>query len=142
MKFNILTALAVCLLWSATATAGTDEEVADNEGLDIALSPPERCINSARIKRTKVIGDQTILFYMKGGDIYRNELPNKCSGLRTNDAFMYRTSVSELCNVDVITVLTRFGGALLPGPSCGLGMFQPIPEGEARVLVEEVARKR
>jgi hypothetical protein len=85
----------------------------------------ERCIPIKSIKQTKVVDDQNILFYVSGGKVYTNHLPHSCSGLASADTFKYKTSQSELCNVDVITVLNRTGGSLMPGATCGLGEFAP-----------------
>lgn len=84
------------------------------------------CVSLFRVDHTDVIDNQTILFYMKGGEIYRNSLPYDCPGLDYEDTFMYRVSLNQLCNVDVITVLQNAGFGLLPGASCGLGKFQSV----------------
>jgi hypothetical protein len=39
---------------------------------------------------------------------------------------MYRVALSQLCNIDVITVLSDVGFGFIPSASCGLGEFQPI----------------
>jgi ethanolamine utilization protein EutP (predicted NTPase) len=62
---------------------------------------------------------------MLGGKIYRNTLPHSCPGLGFEEKFMYKTSLSQLCSVDIITVLHNAGG-LNRGASCGLGKFQPM----------------
>jgi hypothetical protein len=82
------------------------------------------CIALTQIDSTNALDDQTIIFKMKGGKQYKNTLPYKCSGLKFENAFSYRTSLSQLCNVDIITVL-RSGSRLDSGPSCGLGTFEP-----------------
>lgn len=90
------------------------------------VTTAEQCVSLARIDRTEVVDGKNILFYMKGGDVYRNILPNNCPGLRSRETFMYRTSLNQLCNVDIITVLSNIGFGYSPGASCGLGMFYPI----------------
>jgi hypothetical protein len=77
------------------------------------------------IRETKVVDDRTIDFVMRGGDIYRNTLPNSCPQLGFERAFSYSTSISQLCSVDIITVLQQAGG-IRRGASCGLGKFTPI----------------
>ncbi len=93
------------------------------------------CVDVSRIKRTKIVDDSTLLFYMNGGEIFVNHLPRRCAGLRIADSFAYETSLSVLCNVDVIHVLRNIGGDLVPGPSCGLGTFQPITADEVETLL-------
>ncbi len=124
----LIATLAVGL--AAPVFAGED----DKKAIDELLSDAEHCISLSRIDRTDVVDDSNILFYMKGGDIYLNRLPHRCPGLRWEKAFMYRTSMSQLCNVDIITVLNNMGFGFSPGVSCGLGPFYPISEETAKAL--------
>ncbi len=52
-------------------------------------------------------------------------LPDACPGLGFERAFGYRTSLSQLCKQDIITVL-QTGAGPMAGASCGLAEFQPI----------------
>jgi len=94
----------------------------------------KRCVRLQQIDHTDVVDDHTILFYMRGGMIYRNNLPLRCPGLKAQDRFMYRVTLPQLCDVDVITVLDSIGGGFMPGASCGLGRFQAISEETAAEL--------
>jgi hypothetical protein len=85
---------------------------------------PENCINLRQIRESRVRDDQTIDFYMVGGKVYRSTLPNSCPQLGFEKRFSYKTSLSQLCSVDIITVLTS--PDVTPGASCGLGPFQPV----------------
>jgi hypothetical protein len=96
----------------------------------------ERCIDTRRISRTDVIDEHNILFYMRGGVIYRNYLPSKCPALAREKRFSYRTTTSRLCDIDVVNVLYDYGSGLTRGPSCGLGKFYPISKDEAQALRE------
>jgi hypothetical protein len=80
------------------------------------------CVQTNRIRQTDVRDDKTIYFRMIDGKIYRNTLPYSCSGLGFEKSFIYKTSISQLCSVDTITVF-RGGSAGIPGPTCGLGAF-------------------
>jgi len=124
----ILTGVFSALSLSALAPAHAEDEIEQME------DGGERCIDTRRISTTKVVDAQTILFHMRGGVIYRNTLPIKCSALAREKRFSYRTSISRLCDVDVVTVLTNMGGGLSSGPSCGLGKFYPITKEEAKAL--------
>ena len=101
-------------LWTLTATADTDKTI--------------NCVQTNQIKRTKIVDDQNIIFYMPGNKTYNNHLPNKCSGLKSENRYLYKTSINQLCNVDIITVLHQDGGGLTPGAACGLGQFELIAE--------------
>lgn len=84
------------------------------------------CVPLTSIRSTNVRDDRTIDFIMNGNKIYRNTLPNSCPSLGFEKRFSYRPSLSQLCSVDIITVLWNNGPGLQPGASCGLGKFQPM----------------
>ncbi len=82
------------------------------------------CLPLRQIRRSEVRDERTIDFFTGGRRTYRNTLPNSCPGLNLERAFSYRTSLTQLCSVDIITVVSRTPGG--PGASCGLGKFQPV----------------
>jgi len=86
----------------------------------------ESCINISQINQTRIRDDWTIDFYGAGNRVWRNTLPNRCTGLRAEDAFSYETSLSQLCSTDVVYPLRQIGGALERGPGCGLAKFVPV----------------
>ena len=107
--------------WLILAAAADEESSAP-----VKPEGAENCVSLTRIDRTKIVDDQTILFYMRGGDIYVNRLPRRCPGLKRADSYSYATSLTQLCNTDIIRVLDRFGGSFpRPGVACGLGFFGP-----------------
>ncbi len=118
-----LLALGGC---AATDTAMGDRTSVDDQYMIRMVGEPESCIRRSSIRSTDVIDDQTIDFRMNNGDIYRNTLPNKCSGLAFEEAFSYKTSTNQLCSVDIIHVLDQTAGRLDTRGACGLGKFQPI----------------
>lgn len=87
------------------------------------LGEPETCLDVYRIKETRIIDNQTILFIMRGGNRYLNRLPVSCSGLVIADGFSYGTSIAKLCMQDSITILSP--GSTL-GSTCPLGKFIPF----------------
>jgi len=90
------------------------------------VGTPKNCVQIRQIRSTKIVDDSTIDFKMTGGKVFRNKLDYKCSGLKSEDRFTYRLSGSQLCNVDIISVLHNYGGHLQKGAGCGLGKFQQI----------------
>lgn len=86
------------------------------------------CLSLSRIKDSEVISNRYILFRLQDNSTYVNVLSHACPGLNRNKAIMYRSSVGQLCDLDVITVLESASFGLMPGASCGLGNFQPIDE--------------
>lgn len=112
--------------------------VADDADDEMPQRPGTRdCVSLAGLDRTRVVNDDTILFYMKGNTVYANTLPRTCRGLKRTDALSYSTSLSSLCNVDIISGLRRSAGTFYPAVRCGLGMFVPIEEDELALLLAE-----
>lgn len=122
---RILIALLCVALTSEIARAE------ETEGADLEV---KKCVNLSRIRRTEIIDDSNIVFYMHGGAMYVNQLPRRCPGLKMAGSYSYRTSVSQICDVDVITVRRHFGPGVFRGPSCGLGSFKPINDEELLAL--------
>jgi hypothetical protein len=95
---------------------------------------PEResipCVTLNRIDDIEILDDRNIVFQMRGNDHYLNILPYTCNGLGPGDTIMFRTSLNEVCEVDVITVADDIGPGLRAGVSCGLGRFHPTTEDE------------
>ncbi len=118
-------AAGMMLLSMAVVAAENDEQLEDNS---------ERCISLMRIARTHVLDDSNILFYMRGKKVYINRLPRRCPGLRRADSFMYKSTLSQLCSLDIITTLDNIGFGFSRGASCGLGKFYPIDIERAKEL--------
>jgi|TARA_R110000765_G_scaffold318273_2_gene410589 hypothetical protein len=118
------------IIASALAVSGmalAAEKTSKDDKYEIRMiGEPKSCITRSRIRSTEVIDDQTIDFKMNNGDIYRNKLPHKCSGLAFEKAFSYKTSTNQLCSVDIIHVLDQTAGRIETRGSCGLGEFQQI----------------
>jgi hypothetical protein len=124
-----MTALAVIAAGASLTTTGpafaAKEKKADN--LIATSDKPLDCVQLTRIRNTNVRDDRTIDFIMINGDVYRNSLANSCPQLGFERRFSYQTSLSQLCSVDIITVLTAGGpNNLMRGASCGLGKFQKM----------------
>ncbi|MEP2987567.1 MAG: hypothetical protein ABJN65_09740 [Parasphingorhabdus sp.] len=126
--------LAPVLIASAAAAGGfglTQVEAGKKSSKDDkyilkTVGEPKSCIRRSQIRSTDVVDNSTIDFKMRGGKIYRNKLPHKCSGLAFEEAFSYRTSTNNLCNVDIIRVLDQTAGRIEERSACGLGQFQEI----------------
>jgi hypothetical protein len=86
--------------------------------------PARSCIPLAPIRNTRVLSDRVIDFETRGREAYRVVLPQGCPQLGFEQRFSYATSLSQICQQDIITVLQGPGVTL--GASCGLAPFQPI----------------
>jgi hypothetical protein len=119
-------AIAALLMLAGTATARDRNAVPDAT----PVGAPVSCVPLRNIQSTRVHGDSVIDFHMTGGKVYRNTLPNSCPNLGFEERFLYKTSLSQLCSVDIITVLQSPG--ISQGASCGLGKFQPVKLASSR----------
>jgi len=54
--------------------------------------------------------------------------------LKQEDAFAYRTTIGQLCHLDTVTVLERWGFGLTEGASGTLGKFMPVDKERADEL--------
>jgi hypothetical protein len=117
--------LLVAPLLAPVLLAGCAQQPPRTAQTMIPAGDPVNCVQISQIRSTRVIDDQTIDFQMRNGTILRNTLPNRCPALGFERAFSYRTSIAQLCNVDIITVVVQ-GGGPQNGASCGLGMFVPV----------------
>ena len=123
--------LAVIAMAGDDSSNGSQEESGSESDEYFQL---ENCISRSAIRRTEVIDDYSIVFYMSHQKIYLNRLPNRCSGLRSARTFSYRATGSQLCNVDTIKVVRSMGGRPDTGPSCGLGKFRPVTKEEVAMI--------
>ena len=135
-------ALSLCLgLCLALPLAAQDGEEASEQAPAAELEPvldrtPENCVSTSRIRRTRIIDDGTILFFLRGQDTYQNILPRQCQGLKRAGRYTHATRAGRLCSSDTIQLLEDFGGGRVIGTVvCQLGEFNPVTDVEAREMI-------
>jgi hypothetical protein len=122
----------VALLTLAAGAAFADSR-ADRQALALqgkALGKPQSCLTTRQIEDINAVSDRVVLFHLKNGRTYRNDLPAACpQATRSGTAFSYRTTVSRLCAVDVLQIAEPASGFAYGG--CPLGEFTPyeLPAG-------------
>lgn len=119
------------MLGFATVPPALAQEATEERNMD-----SEHCVRISNIESIEIVNDRTLVFEMRAGSSYRNDLPRSCPGLDDNDTLMYRSSVGQLCNIDIVTVLDDWGFGFSPGVSCSLGMFHPVTEQTAEDLAQ------
>ncbi|MFN3233370.1 MAG: DUF6491 family protein [Alphaproteobacteria bacterium] len=88
--------------------------LAQDEGAEQASEPLVRCIDVSRIRNSKVVDNQTIILYMRGGPDYKMTLAQRCSGLKMNKSWRHDAGgLGKLCEVDVIEVPILTSGSVL-----------------------------
>jgi hypothetical protein len=113
------------------------DEADDN--VDVDNDYIEKCINARILKRTEVVDDRHILFFLSGQKVYLNILPDVCSGLSRERRFSYTTLNRSLCRFDSIRVLSDVGGTIHQGRSCRLGYFHLTSKEEIEAAQERQA---
>jgi hypothetical protein len=119
-------AIAVTALGSAPRSSGQQAATEQN------------CVYMGDVRRTAILDDNNILFYMRNGTIYQNHLRNTCFMLRSANRFTYGSSaLRRLCVGDLIQVLpeSSFGGAPFPMATCNLGTYLQIEKDVADDLL-------
>lgn len=134
--------LAIVFMLALSATSLVAQDDADGQGarteaLDLDTEA-ESCIRTRSIRRTRVIDDSTIAFYMRNREVYLNLLPSRCPQLARNDRFAYESRGGRLCSIDTITVLIQFAGRLESGFTCRLGEFHPADAESVEIMIETV----
>ena len=82
------------------------------------------CISGDRIKRTKIIDNETILFLTYDEGYFVHKLPRRCGGLRIANGFSFNTrGDNSLCGSNTIDVINSDGAT---SRFCGLGKFEKM----------------
>jgi hypothetical protein len=97
----------------------------------------QSCLYMGDVRRTAIVDDNNILFYMRNGTVYQNHLRNTCFMLRSANRFTYgATTLRRLCVNDLIQVLPDASfGAPIPMGTCNLGTYLPIDKDVADDLL-------
>lgn len=90
-----------------------------------AAGPAQSCLAQRQIDTVKPVNDRTVLFVMRGGRTFRNELPVSCPAWARGDTgYTHISSQDQLCRGEVVQLFERGGGFQYGG--CILGKFTPI----------------
>jgi hypothetical protein len=94
----------------------------EKPGGKLAERPPNVCLPASWIQNTQIVDDNTILFHMADGKVWKNTLEDRCFGLKIEGGFAYEVRGGEICgNQQVIHVLRSHA-------ICMLGPFTPYVE--------------
>jgi hypothetical protein len=85
--------------------------------------PPVSCVSMRTLQGNRSIGEGAIVFDGPSGRKWVNRPPAGCPSLEFGRALQVRTSSSQLCRNDIVTVLDPVSGSQYG--SCGLGDFEP-----------------
>jgi hypothetical protein len=97
--------------------------IASSGAVAQSLAPPQRsgvCLNGTDIEYTQTPNDQTVVFHMRDGKVWRNTLKTPCPNLKFEHAFSETIRGGQICaNQQIIRVQQT-------GNFCALGDFTLI----------------
>jgi hypothetical protein len=111
MKMKLIAAAAAALTFGFGGTALA-------QGAGTTTGGGHVCLWTYQIDHTHVVNPRTVLFYMKDGHVWRNDLKAPCPGLSFH-GFSYVTRSDTICSNAVPIQVVRTGEA------CSLGAFSP-----------------
>ncbi len=103
---------------SETAQARLAEALAGR-----TAGPATPCVSQRELRNSRTIGEDVMLFDGPGGVLYVNRPPGGCPSLEYGRTLVTRTTGSQLCRGDIVTVTDPVSGTQYGG--CGLGDFVP-----------------
>jgi hypothetical protein len=122
------------LLAAALAAPGLAQQ-GEDAGASEETGGPVECLKQPEIRRAKILSNRNIVFVTRFDEIYNNQLPKECPGLRRNSLVSYPITSARLCAGDRFQVLwEQQPGNYLPAALCPLGMFVPITATELEDL--------
>lgn len=143
MKERLLAPLLAALLLAgcagrdpaAEAAAETDEEVAQRYA-DFPPAQPQRCITVRKIRTVEPVGNHSLLFYYRDGEVWRSRMRTRCLGLHPGIVLSYDVRSASLCAGDVVDLLDRFGlsNDLSRVGACALGEFDYLTAEQAEAF--------
>lgn len=124
------------LLAAAAGTAGTAWAHKEDPAAQLAritqgrvAGEPQHCISLSQVYDTQVI-DKTTVVYRVGNIYYVNKLKSGARELNSDDILVTHTFGSQLCEMDTIHMVDRFGGGrsgfAILGPFIP---YKPVPKG-------------
>ncbi len=117
-----VTALAIVAGAALAQTATTSDAKRQLALQGKVIGEPISCLTTREIEDTDAVTDRVLLFHLKNGRTYRNDLPNACPRItRNGSAIGYRTIGTRLCAIDVVQVTEPSSGFAYGG--CQLGKF-------------------
>jgi hypothetical protein len=125
MKTASLSVLGACALALSAAAPGFAIQPDDAlEGFR-QTGQTQSCVALTRVRSMKPIDDHRLLVEMRGGATYLNTVSNRCSNMDRSYTYLeYRTSGSQLCRGEILTVVDS-GSRTMAG-SCSLGEFERL----------------
>lgn len=128
MKHGVSVLFAAMLAGSAlygAAAAKMPAAVADQLAEFDRTGETETCLPMRRISQIKALSDDVFLVRTGVNGYYLNEVKGRCNGAtRPSNRIQYSTSLSQLCKLQIITIVENTNGFTVG--SCSLGDFERL----------------
>jgi hypothetical protein len=126
-RITLLTLLASAAIGGTLmAATGPGHEHHDSDLTEVTANrtalPTVDCVRIRDLGGNRTVGD-AIVFGGNRRRIYINHPPGGCPDLRSGRSLTFRTTQSQLCRGDIVTVVDLVSGTSFGG--CGLGGFTP-----------------
>ena len=121
LAFAALGLAAACAADGIETTASEEAQLAA-ELRGMVAGEPRACVPSRDLRGNRSVGG-AIVFEGIGDTIWVNRPDVACTGIRHGRAISTRTTSSQLCRGDIVTIFDPVSGAQFGG--CGLGDFTP-----------------
>jgi hypothetical protein len=103
--------------------ARTDAALAQELRGRVQAGPSVSCVSQRNLRGNRSVGEGAIIFEGPGALVYVNRPPAGCPSLNSGRTLITRTTSSQLCAGDIVTVADLTSGSQYG--SCGLGEFTP-----------------
>jgi hypothetical protein len=94
----------------------------------LAERQPNVCLSPSWIQNTQIVDDNTILFRMSDGKVWKNTLQDRCFGLWIEGGFAYEVRGGEICGNQQIIHVLRSHSICMLGPFTA---YVPPPKDES-----------
>ena len=124
----------------APARARDVDSIADQIDLEETETYVEKvnCIALHRIKRTRAVGNQSMLFFMRDGTVFLNQFTHRCPRMGPPQLTSFESrSNGRFCRLDRLIVLDS---ALHEIGSCNIGSFEEVSEEQSELILSEPTR--
>jgi hypothetical protein len=117
----------ICVVALAGCAATTEESAEESSATSVpgeAIGKAVPCLNTRLIESVDSPNENVAIIKLRGGKLYRSELPGGCPALK-REAFSHRTTQgTQICSGEIITLFDPVSGASYG--SCTFGPFVPI----------------
>ena len=140
--YRLATAITVALL---AGCGNMNIERPDGNGDALANAIPDeasaytetdRCLSTWDYDSVEIAGDEHLLFFGRGDDVWVNKLRTRCPGIETYDALSFELVSNQLCELDLVMGVNRNIFWWERGVSCSLGEFSKVTPAQAQLLRE------